>query len=90
MAYSLIRYAYASYTEISCSYATAKHDVKCRAHSCALSRLKKEFRMQLGENYTRCEPGLLSGYCQAGLTRAHINAWRRIVNSGQPAAWVLE
>ena len=42
--------------------------------------------MQLGEDFTRCEPALLSYSCQAGLTRAHINAWRRIVDSGEPAA----
>ena len=62
----------------------------CGAHSSVLSRLKIRYRMQLGEGFTRCEPALLSGYCQAGLTRAHMNAWRRIVDSGEPAAWVFE
>ena len=46
--------------------------------------------MQLGEGFTKCEAAMSSTNCQAGLTRAHMDAWRRIVNSGEPAGWVFE
>ena len=57
---------------------------------CTSQQAKQGHCMQLGDDFTRCEAAMTSGKCQAGLTRAHINAWRRIVHSGEAAAWVFE
>ena len=37
-----------------------------------------------------CKPAITAYDCQAGLTRAHIDAWKRIAKSGEPTAWVFE
>lgn len=46
--------------------------------------------LQLGEDYTKCHGAATSKDCQTGLTRAHIEAWRRLMESGKPAAWIFE
>ena len=57
---------------------------------CTAQQAKQGRCLQLGDDFTRCEAAMTSGKCQAGLTRAHISAWRRIVHSGEAAAWVFE
>ena len=56
----------------------------------AVQETKERLCMQLGQEFTGCTAAMTSGNCQAGLTRAHIEAWRRIIHSGEPAAWVFE
>lgn len=49
-------------------------------------------RMQLGSgrDYLECKPAHGAYDCQAGLTRSHIEAWKRLAKSGEPAAWIFE
>ena len=48
--------------------------------------------MQLGSarEYLECKPAHGAYDCQAGLTRSHIEAWKRLAKSGEPAAWIFE
>lgn len=48
--------------------------------------------LQLGDlwEYLECKPASTAYDCQAGLTRSHIEAWRRLAKSGEPAAWIFE
>ena len=45
--------------------------------------------VQLGEGYTECHSATGIA-CRPGLTRAHMEAWKRLADSGEPAAWVFE
>lgn len=51
-----------------------------------------DVRMQLGSarEYLECKPARGAYDCQAGLTRSHIEAWKRLAKSGEPAAWIFE
>ena len=48
--------------------------------------------MQLGDDseYLECKPATTAYDCQAGLTRSHIDAWTRLAQSGESAAWIFE
>ena len=50
------------------------------------------YPMQLGVagEYLECKPATTAYDCQAGLTRSHIDAWTRLAQSGEPAAWIFE
>ena len=48
--------------------------------------------MQLGDagEFLECKPATTAYDCQAGLTRSHIDAWTRLAQSGESAAWIFE
>ena len=42
------------------------------------------------EEFSECLPAGSATDCQAGLTMAHMNAWKALAQSGEYAAWVFE
>jgi hypothetical protein len=48
--------------------------------------------MQVGslEEFSECLPAGSATDCQAGLTMAHMSAWKALAQSGEYAAWVFE